>query len=445
MRAIFISYRRDDTDEQAGRLLRDLARSFGEHVELIDASQIEPGRSLREAIDEQMASCGVLVSLIGKSWVDATNEAGQRWLDDPRDFVRMEMASALRQDVPVVPVLVQGAAMPLVGQLPAELAELAFCDGLELSHARWDADVAALATVLSHHVPPLRVRPRVRIARRRRWRGPLSAGLALGVLGLGGIAYGIRLDGASRVRRDVAALHAQSEPRAGLEVVAGGLQRKNAPPDRAAFNREPPGVEPPGVALPGVAPEPAPRARTSTVTPEVTLISWWSSDEGDNLLTSEPPWLTRPGVRQGSYAFSSAEGKIFDPNEPQPAGTVPLSSWRSDGRKGYRTEDHRTTSAPGWRVSVAANGGKVKWEQPRESYQLYRREGYVYDPAAPQPAGTRPLFTWFNRARGDYLTTTQPRWCMALPKRNIFCDGSERSYTNGREGYYFVRLEGFVH
>jgi hypothetical protein len=181
------------------------------------------------------------------------------------------------------------------------------------------------------------------------------------------------------------------------------------------------------------------------VTPEVTLISWWSSDEGDNFLTSEPPWLTRPGVRQGSYAFSSAEGKIFDPNEPQPAGTVPLSSWRSDGRKGYRTEDYRTTSAPGWRVSVAANGGKVKWEQPRESYQLYRREGYVYDPAAPQPAGTRPLFTWFNRTRGDYLTTTHPRWCMSLPKRDIRCDGSERSYTNGREGYYFVRLEGFVH
>src|SRR5215204_3606026 len=152
MRAIFISYRREDTEGQAGRLYDDLATQFGEDSVFMDVAGIEPGRDFRRAIDEQVASCGVLLALIGKRWLDAGDESGRRRLDDPTDFVRVETTSALRRDIPVIPVLVQGASMPRAEQLPPDMAELAYRNGVELSHARWDSDLQVLIRTLRPHV-----------------------------------------------------------------------------------------------------------------------------------------------------------------------------------------------------------------------------------------------------------------------------------------------------
>ncbi|MCK7496707.1 MAG: toll/interleukin-1 receptor domain-containing protein [Comamonadaceae bacterium] len=110
MRAIFISYRREDAEGQAGRLFDDLVIHFGEDAVFMDVAGIEPGRDFRRAIDEQVASCGVLLAVIGKNWCDAQDESGRRRLDDPMDFVRLETASALKRDIPVIPVLVRGQA-----------------------------------------------------------------------------------------------------------------------------------------------------------------------------------------------------------------------------------------------------------------------------------------------------------------------------------------------
>ena len=152
MRAIFISYRREDTEGQAGRLFDDLVRHFGEDAVFMDVAGIEPGRDFRQAIDEQVASCGVLLAVIGKSWCDATDAAGRRRLDDPLDFVRLETASALKRDIPVIPVLVRGASMPRAEQLPPDLAELAYRNAVELTHARWDSDVQVLVRALRPYV-----------------------------------------------------------------------------------------------------------------------------------------------------------------------------------------------------------------------------------------------------------------------------------------------------
>jgi hypothetical protein len=156
LRAIFISYRREDAEGQAGRLYNDLAEQFGEHSVFMDVAGIEPGRDFRRAIDEQVASCGVLLALIGRSWLDARDESGRRRLDDPMDFVRLETASAMKRDIPVIPVLVQGASMPRAEQLPPDLTELAYRNGVELTHARWDSDVQVLVKALRPHVdlPP---------------------------------------------------------------------------------------------------------------------------------------------------------------------------------------------------------------------------------------------------------------------------------------------------
>ena len=137
MPAIFISYRRDDAEGEAGRLFDDLTAQFGADSIFMDVMDIKPGRDFRKAIDENVSSCGGLLALIGKGWINARDDAGRHRLDDPQDFVRLETASALKRDIPVIPVLVHGASMPLAEQLPEELKELAYRNAVELTHARW--------------------------------------------------------------------------------------------------------------------------------------------------------------------------------------------------------------------------------------------------------------------------------------------------------------------
>ncbi len=152
MRSIFISYRREDSEGQAGRLLKDLADHFGQDAVFMDVAAIAAGRDFRRVIDENVGTCGVLLALIGKAWLTAQDASGQRRLDDPADLVRLETASALKRDIPVVPVLVHGALMPRADQLPLDLAELAYRNGVELTHARWDSDVQVLIKALEPFV-----------------------------------------------------------------------------------------------------------------------------------------------------------------------------------------------------------------------------------------------------------------------------------------------------
>ncbi len=152
MRAIFVSYRRDDSEGEAGRLFDDLVGQFGEDSVFMDVTAIEAGRDFRKVIDESVATCGVLLAIIGKSWLDAKDDAGKRRLDDPADFVRLETASALRRDIPVIPVIVRGARMPRAEELPDDLKDLAYRNAVELTHARWATDLQVLIKALRSHL-----------------------------------------------------------------------------------------------------------------------------------------------------------------------------------------------------------------------------------------------------------------------------------------------------
>jgi hypothetical protein len=114
----------------------------------MDVNAIQPGRDFRKAIDESILKCSVLLAVVGRDWLDSKNASGQRRLDDESDFVRLEIASALQRDIPVVPVLVRGARMPSADQLPADLRELAYRNAVELTHARWKSDVRVLIQAL---------------------------------------------------------------------------------------------------------------------------------------------------------------------------------------------------------------------------------------------------------------------------------------------------------
>ncbi len=153
-RAIFISYRRDDTEGEAGRLFDDLVRSFGDDSVFMDVSGINPGMDFRKAIDDNVAACGVLLAMIGPTWCAMKNNAGTRRLDDPNDFVRLEIASALARNVAVIPVLVHDAKMPRPEELPDNLKDLAFRNSVEITHARWNSDVQLLTQALTRYVAP---------------------------------------------------------------------------------------------------------------------------------------------------------------------------------------------------------------------------------------------------------------------------------------------------
>ena len=112
---IFISYRRADTPHVAGRLFDRLATRFGAGHVFMDVDSIEPGLDFAETIEAAVGACDVLLVLIGPNWVEAVDEQGRRRLEDPDDFVALEITAALRRRIRVIPVLVDGAPSPRRG------------------------------------------------------------------------------------------------------------------------------------------------------------------------------------------------------------------------------------------------------------------------------------------------------------------------------------------
>jgi hypothetical protein len=144
---IFISYRRDDSAGHAGRLFDRLSAHFGADQIFMDIEQIEAGVDFVQAIQDAVGSCEILVVLIGKNWLASRDEAGRR-LDNPNDFVRVEIAAALERDVRVIPVLLQGATMPRPQDLPEDMSALSRRNAIELSDTRWKYDVDGLIAAL---------------------------------------------------------------------------------------------------------------------------------------------------------------------------------------------------------------------------------------------------------------------------------------------------------
>jgi len=148
---IFISYRRDDSAGYAGRLFDHLAARFGSKNIFMDIDTIEPGEDFRKVVHNAVGNCDVVLVMIGKQWLTVAGEQGQRRLDDPRDWVRMEVSTALTNvQKRVIPVLVRGASMPGDNELPTDLKELAWRNAIELSDSRFQHDANRLIEVIEH-------------------------------------------------------------------------------------------------------------------------------------------------------------------------------------------------------------------------------------------------------------------------------------------------------
>ena len=171
---IFVSYRRADSAAHAGRIYDRLAERFGRDRLFMDVASLDAGVDFAQRIVESVAASQVLIAVIGREWEDRRAD-GTRRIDDPSDFVRLEIEAALARGIPVVPVTVEGRPMPGPGELPPSLQPLVRHNALDLSDSRWDYDVGRLI----HGLGRLGVRPET-----NRRRVAILAGGALAVIGV---------------------------------------------------------------------------------------------------------------------------------------------------------------------------------------------------------------------------------------------------------------------
>jgi hypothetical protein len=141
---VFISYRRADSAGYSGRVMDRLDRELGRDLVFMDVDAIPLGTNFSKVLHEEVAKCGVLLAVIGPNWLDARDEHGNRRLDNPNDFVRIEIAAALQRSIPVIPLLLDGARIPKADELPEDLRELALRNGMEVRHASFQDDMNRL-------------------------------------------------------------------------------------------------------------------------------------------------------------------------------------------------------------------------------------------------------------------------------------------------------------
>jgi hypothetical protein len=144
MTKVFLSYRREDSGGYAGRIQDQLVQALGSDILFMDVDAIPLGANFVRVLHDEVAKCEVLLAVIGRNWLDARDEHGNHRLENPNDFVRVEIGAALQRDIPVVPILVDGARIPDARQLPKELEELSLRNGIEVRLASFHEDVSRL-------------------------------------------------------------------------------------------------------------------------------------------------------------------------------------------------------------------------------------------------------------------------------------------------------------
>jgi hypothetical protein len=146
---IFISYRREDEPNFAGRLYDKLCLEFGDDNVFMDIDSIELGLDFEEVIANYLAQCAAVLVIIGHNWFGSSSGEGLRRLDYPNDYVRREIEVALsRTDTRVIPILVEGVSMPTSTALPETISSLSRRNGLAMTYTRFRSDTDQLITTL---------------------------------------------------------------------------------------------------------------------------------------------------------------------------------------------------------------------------------------------------------------------------------------------------------
>jgi hypothetical protein len=135
MPRIVISYRRSDTAAMAGRIFDQLAAHHGNEAVFIDIDKIPIGIDFRGYIRGTLLRADILLAVIGPNWLGPNGDGTAR-IQEEADPVRVEIETALERQVPIIPILIDGAKMPKSGELPASFANFAFLNAAEVSSGR---------------------------------------------------------------------------------------------------------------------------------------------------------------------------------------------------------------------------------------------------------------------------------------------------------------------
>ena len=146
---VFISYRRQDSEAWCGRIYDHLVDQFGTACVFRDIDSLMPGDLFEQRISERLRICDAVIALIGNSWLTSADTDGHPRLNDPADFVRTELIQACVGGKPVFPVLVDGATMPRVADLPSELRFIPQANALQVSDQHFALDMRILIAALS--------------------------------------------------------------------------------------------------------------------------------------------------------------------------------------------------------------------------------------------------------------------------------------------------------
>lgn len=184
---IFINYRRGDDPGHTGRLFDRLQDAFAPEQLFLDVDNIAPGLDFVRVLDERVAECDVVLAVIGKGWLDARDAKGARRLEDPEDFVRIEIAAALSRDKRVIPVLVGEAPMPQPDELPEALRPLARRNAVRLTHERFHTDMQGLIKALQQALGEIQGRGEARAGPKPKPAVPQSSPFRPAVFGLGAL------------------------------------------------------------------------------------------------------------------------------------------------------------------------------------------------------------------------------------------------------------------
>jgi hypothetical protein len=147
-RKVFLSYRREDSAGEAGRLADRLTHDLGKDTIFMDVDGIPLGVDFVKRLTAEVASCDVLLAVIGPRWLEVRDNKGNRRLDNPNDFVRVEISTALERDIPLIPILLSGTQIPSADDLPLNLAGLSVRNGLEVRHSSFHSDLDRLVRQL---------------------------------------------------------------------------------------------------------------------------------------------------------------------------------------------------------------------------------------------------------------------------------------------------------
>jgi flagellar biosynthesis GTPase FlhF len=161
---IFISYQREDSWGVAGRLSDRLREQFGRNQIFMDLDSIELGGNFMEVIETTVAKCDVLLAVIGNNWLITKDECGDRRLDNPADWVRKEIGTALHRQIRVIPILVGSALMPRSTDLPDDLKPIVSLNALRLTSDSFEGDVQRLAGAIGQVLEKVAAKEQKRLA-----------------------------------------------------------------------------------------------------------------------------------------------------------------------------------------------------------------------------------------------------------------------------------------